>query len=229
MPNPVALMDITSAREASDTPPRATDCQQSSRFSNQKTEVADAVAPVPSQLSPFMTFTKRRRLEYEADDLVITKTVTKAPKLEAPPTYAELIEENKKLKKEIHQLRLVNHKIASADKVIFRFVTSASIMETAVDVRYNELRKGLNTMSQAVNKVQDQLAEMVNFSNATTDVVCRITQSAGEDADLDLNKAEEGRIRRLYENAKPGKEVAEVIHEKLSFTPKTRGRPRKFT
>lgn len=136
------------------------------------------------------------------------------------------MQENNKLKKEIHELRLARDKLSSAEKVIANFVTSASIMETAVDVREREMRKGFNGVSEAMAKVEDHLAEMVKFSNATTDVAGRIVQSANDDRQLRLTRAEKRGLQRLYENAKSGREVAGAIHEKLSFTRKARGRPR---
>jgi hypothetical protein len=225
---PVTAMDTTSAPVSSQPSLQHTNSPQSSEPSNQKPGVADAVAPVLSKPHPLVTSTKRKRPENEADDVFITKTVTKVPKLAPPSTYEELTEEIEKLKTENHQLRLAHDKVLTADKVIANFVTSASIMETAADVRENEMRKGLNSMSEAVTMVQEQLAEMIRYSNSTTDVISRIIHSAGEDPDLHLSKAEGKRLQRLYENAKPEKEVAKVLQEKLSFTPKIRGRPRTF-
>lgn len=224
----VTAMNITSAPVSSETSLQTINSQQSSEPPNSKSEVIDAIMPVLSESSPFVTSAKRKRLEDEADDLFIIKTVTKVRRPASPPTYEELTEEIKKLRTENHQLRLARDKVLTADKLIANFVTSASIMETAADVRENEMRKGLNSVSEAVTIVQDRLAEMVRYSNSTTDVICRIIHSAGEDPELHLSKAEGKRLQRLYENAKPEKEVAEVLQEKLSFTPKARGRPRTF-
>lgn len=220
----VTVMDTNSASVTSEPSLQKTKNQQPSEPSNKKTTVADAIKPVLSRSPPFVTSAKRKRLENEAADVFITKTVTKVPKLAPPPTYEELTEENKKLKIENHQLRLARDKVSKADKVISNFVTSASIMETAADVREIEMRKGLNSMSEAVTMVQNRLAEMIKYSNSTTDIICRIIHGAGNDPEIHLSKAEGRRLQRLYENAKPEKEVSEVLQEKLSFTPKARGK-----
>ena len=221
-----ATLETAGGAESSGSSLKKSNNHLSSRPANRQFEAAVAVVPNLSQTAPFMTSAKRKRLENETADVVITRSVTKAPKPTPAPTYNELEEENKALKKEIHQLRLARNKISSADKVISHFVASASIMETVVDVRETEMRQGLNSLSEAMHKIQDHLAEMIKFSNTTTDVVGGIPQST---VNKHLSRSEAGRLERLYENAKPGPEVAQVIHEKLTFTPKARGRPRNLT
>ena len=221
-PRPCASMEVTKALGSSESSLGSSNDQPSS----QKTGAADAVKPVPAESTPFVTSAKRKQLEIEGEDIIITKTVKKSPKPPSPPTYEQLMQENNKLKKEIHELRLARDKLSSAEKVIASFVISASIMETAIDVREGEMRKGFNAVSEAMTKVEDHLAEMVKFSNVTTDVTGRIVQSANDDHQLQLTRAEEQGLQHLYENAKPGRDVAGAIHAKLSFTPKARGRPR---
>ena len=220
--------NITSASDTSRPTPRVIHNQQLSEPGSQTPSAVNTSMSAPPNTLCFVTAAKRKRLESEASDVIITKTITKVPGPPPPPTYEELVKENKKLKEENHHLRLAHTKISSVDKVMTKFAISASLMETAVDVREKEMRKGLNAISEAMAIFQDQLGEMVKFSNGTTELVGRISQSANEDHEQHLSKAEAGRLQIRYENARPKQEVDEAIHERLSFTPKTRGRPKSF-
>ena len=221
--------DITSASNDSKSASRVIDNQRLFKPVSQKLREVNVDMSIPLDTPNFVTSAKRKRLESEVSDVVITKTVTKVPKPPLSPTYAELLKENKMLKEENHHLRLAQSRISSVDKVMTKFVTSASIMETAVDVREKEMRKGLNAVSEAMTTVQDRLAEMTKFSNETTEVVGRVSQSANENCESHLSKAEAGRLQLRYENARPKQEVGEAIYKRLSFTPKARGRPRSLT
>ena len=220
--------DIISASNSLQSTSRVTGDQRLCEPISQKPTQVNVSMSTPPDTPQFVTSAKRKRLESEACDVVITKTVTKVPKTPPPPTYEEIMQENERLKEENHQLRLAHSRISSVDKVMTKFVTSASIMETAVDVREKEMRKGLNAIAEAMTTVQGQLAEMVEFSNGTTEVVGKISQSANENHELHLSKAEAGRLQLRYENARPKQEVGEAIYERLPFTPKARGRPKSF-
>ena len=114
-----------------------------------------------------------------------------------PPTYKELKRENETLKLEIDQLRLT-HEQSSVDYVtVYKFISSASIMKTAVEKRESEMRRGLNHMSEHLKKLQERMAEMIKFFNTTTETVSRVIQTASGETQEGLSKANMVRCRGL--------------------------------
>ena len=219
-----------SARESSASPLHlATNNRHDPISRSQTSGVVNTIEGNQSSSKSFTTLLKRKRTELAADGVIITGSVRKARKpANVPPTNKELKRENEMLKLEIDELRLAHKQSTIDDITVFKFVSSASMMETAVEKRESEMRRGLNHMSEHLKKLQDRMAELIKFSNTTTDTVSRVIQTAGGETEEGLSKADTTRLQKIYENAKPKGDIAVAVHEKLSFTPHLIGRPKTF-
>ena len=124
------------------------------------------------------------------------------------------------LKDEIQRLkRERSDQQARQSALIKGFVTSAAVIELAVDIREAELRSGLNSIGSTSAGMQDQAQEMIRFSNGTSWHVCRLVQDMLEEQQVFLNDDEQNKLRHEYEyvSAQPSLAVTSILDERLSF------------
>ena len=123
----------------------------------------------------------------------------------------------KELRAQIQHLRLVSSKENKAQAMmIANLLTLASVVEIAVDVREAELRTSLSNLDGTVDQIEEQARQLVDFSSGTSWLVTTLVRSALERHHAYLEDKEQQDIhQRLFEDATPNEDEAEIINEQL--------------
>lgn len=123
------------------------------------------------------------------------------------------------LKEEIQRLRWENWNQQARQLALIKgFVTSAAVIEVAVDVRGAELRSGLSSMGGTPEQMQEQARQMMHFSNATSRHVSMLVNDMLEEQGVYLNDSQQKTLRHEYGSAQPKQAMRAILDEKLPFT-----------
>ena len=136
---------------------------------------------------------------------------------EDQPHLKEAGKDFKELRAQIQHLRLVSAKENKVQAMmITNLLTLASVVEIAVDVREAELRTSLSNLDGTVDQLEEQARQLVDFSSGTSWLVTTLVRSALERHHAYLEDKEQQDIhRRLFEDAIPNEDEAEIINEQL--------------
>lgn len=122
------------------------------------------------------------------------------------------------LKEEIQRLRREKSDQQAREIALIKgFVTSAAVVEIAVDVRGAELRCGLSNMGGTSGETQEQAQQMIHFSNATSRHVSRLVHEMLEEQQVFLNDDQQKTMRLDYASAQPSQAMKAILDERLSF------------
>lgn len=122
------------------------------------------------------------------------------------------------LREEIQRLRREKSDQQARQLALIKgFVTSAAVVEIAVDVREAELRCGLRNMSGTPEEMQEQAQQMIDFSKATSWHVSRFVNDMLEEQRVFLYDDQQKAMRLEYDKAEPSQAVTAIIDEELSF------------
>ncbi|KAL9135520.1 MAG: hypothetical protein Q9175_003290 [Cornicularia normoerica] len=122
------------------------------------------------------------------------------------------------LREEIQRLRREKSDQQTRQLALIKgFVTSAAVVEIAVDVREAELRCGLSKMTGTPEEMQEQAQQMMDYSKATSWHVSRLVHDMLDEQQVFLNDDQQKGMRLEYERAQPSQAVAAIIDEELSF------------
>ena len=136
---------------------------------------------------------------------------------EDQPHLKEVGKDFKELRAQIQHLRLVSAKENKAQAMmIANLLTLASVVEIAVDVREAELRTSLSSLDGTDDQIEEQARQLVDFSSGTSWLVTTLVRSALERHHAYLEDKEQQDIhQRLFEDATPNEDEAEIINEQL--------------
>ncbi|KAF6231837.1 hypothetical protein HO173_009920 [Letharia columbiana] len=122
------------------------------------------------------------------------------------------------LREEIQRLRREKSDQQARQLALIKgFVSSAAVVEIAVDVREAELRCGLRNMSGTPEEMQEQAQQMIDFSKATSWHVSRFVNDMLEEQRVFLYDDQQKAMRLEYDKAEPSQAVTAIIDEELSF------------
>lgn len=159
---------------------------------------------------------KRQRHEAETTDPELEQA---EPQQGTTRVYQQLEETIQCLREEIQRLRRENWNQQTRQLALIKgFVTSAAVVELAVDVRGAELRSGLSSMGGTPEQMQEQARQMMHFSNATSRHVSMLVNGMLEEQGVYLDDSQQKTLRHEYGGAQPKQAMRAILDEKLSFT-----------
>lgn len=141
------------------------------------------------------------------------------PEQGASAVHQQSEETIQSLRREIQRLRREKSDGQARQLALIKgFVTSAAVVEMAVDVREAELRCGLSNMGGTPEEMREQAQQMMDFSNVTSRHISRLVNAMLEEQQVFLNDDQQKTMRLDFDSAQPSQAVTAVLDEKLSFT-----------
>ena len=119
------------------------------------------------------------------------------PEQGANAVYQKSEETIQCLRDEVQRLRRVNFDQQARQLALIKdFVTSAPVVEVAVDVRGAELRCGLSSMGGTPEQMREQAQQMMHLANVTSRHVSRLVNDMLEEQGVCPNDIQQKTLRQ---------------------------------
>ena len=159
-----------------------------------------------------------KRKRHEAKD-TCPELEQSQPEQAADVVYQQSGETIECLREEVQRLRREKFEQQAQQLALIKgFVTSAAVIEVAVDVRGAELRYGLSNIGGNQEEMREQVQQMMHFSYATSRHVTRLVNNMLEEQQVFLNDDEQKLMRLEFESAQPSQALTGILDEKLLFS-----------